>query len=57
MCVVMFLLLSAPVIKLMSLHDELKALKDQISLSEDKDLTSGEGQKSHIYTIPQCLFY
>lgn len=53
----MFLLLSALVIKLMSLHDELKALKDQISLSEDKDLTSGEGQKSQIYTIPLCLFY
>ncbi|XP_035768848.1 myosin-10-like [Neolamprologus brichardi] len=30
----------ALIIKLMSLHDELKALKDQISLSEDKDLTS-----------------
>lgn len=53
----MFLLLSAPVVKLMSLHDELKALKVQISLSEDKDLTSGEGQKSQIYTIPLILFY
>ncbi|XP_042081404.1 early endosome antigen 1 isoform X2 [Haplochromis burtoni] len=30
----------ALIVKLMSLHDELKALKDQISLSEDKDLTS-----------------
>uniref|UniRef100_A0A669BKT8 Golgin subfamily A member 4 n=1 Tax=Oreochromis niloticus TaxID=8128 RepID=A0A669BKT8_ORENI len=30
----------ALIIKLMSLHDELRALKDQISLSEDKGLTS-----------------
>lgn len=45
-CSYLFLLFSGPVLKLINVYDELRALKEQIALSEDQDLTSGEGQKS-----------